>query len=342
MDNYIYKVCTQCITYNHVSYIRDSLNGFVKQRTTFPYVTAIIDDASTDGNANVILQYFNSNFRIKEQGIAYYKETEYANIYFARHNSNDNCYFALVLLKYNHHSMGLYEQKKQYLAEWIDNSEYLAICEGDDYWVDPLKLHKQVIFMDANPDYSLCCTDFDLVTGKRNHRVSIPKDGICFPHSVLHELEIGTATAIYRNSVFKKLPQNWRVKKWLMEDTPMWIELSHDGKVKYMPIVTARYRILTNSASHGNIEKEIKFIKSSIEIHQFYSCYYNIELPNNGYDKNYYIALVKIAYKHHNKQYAHGIIKDAKKNNGVSLKFLVFYLCAVVPLFGRLMHLLMK
>lgn len=149
-----FLVRTYCATYNQDSYIKDALWGFVIQETNFPVVYMIVDDASTDCNAEVIREFVNENFELKNTLIAYEKDTDYGHVTFAQHKTNKNCYFAVIYLKENH-----YSQKKSqapYLSEWMD-TKYIALCEGDDYWTDPLKLQKQVDFLEEHPDYSLCC-----------------------------------------------------------------------------------------------------------------------------------------------------------------------------------------
>lgn len=143
-------VATRCFTFNHAPYIEDAMNGFATQETTFPVVTLIIDDASTDGEPEVIRKYiaehFQSPYRVEE--------TEYANIICAKHKTNENCDFVVFLLKYNHHSIK--KPKMPYLSKWLDNAKYHAICEGDDYWTDSHKLQRQVDFLKSHPDYSMC------------------------------------------------------------------------------------------------------------------------------------------------------------------------------------------
>lgn len=149
-----FKVYTYCSSYNHSKYIKDTLNGFCMQKTNFPFVCAIKDDASTDGEPEIIRQYLEDNFDFTDSSVAYKKETEYGNVLFAQHKDNKNCYFAVVLLKENH-----YSQKKDvrpYFQEWRDGVPYLALCEGDDYWIDSHKLQKQVEYMDEHPECSLC------------------------------------------------------------------------------------------------------------------------------------------------------------------------------------------
>lgn len=153
-----YKVYVCCNTYNHAAYITDALNGFVMQETNFPFVVCVIDDASTDGEQDVIRQYVNKNFDTDNPDVAYQRETDYAEITFTQHKTNKNCFLVVHYLKYNHYQHNI--SMRSYLDEWRNDSEYIALCEGDDYWTDPLKLQKQVDFLENNQEYSLCGHNF--------------------------------------------------------------------------------------------------------------------------------------------------------------------------------------
>lgn len=148
-----YKVRVRCFTFNQAKYVTETLNGFCMQRTSFPYVCLIVDDASTDGEQKVIRDYLNANFLVSDTSVAYTKETEYASIIYAQHKENRNCYFAVLLLKYNHYSQK--KSKMPYLKEWSEEVDFEALCEGDDYWIDPYKLQKQIDVFDVNPDCML-------------------------------------------------------------------------------------------------------------------------------------------------------------------------------------------
>ena len=154
-ENYHYKVCTRCFTYNQEAFVLDALNGFVAQETCFPAVYIIVDDASTDNEPQVVRDYFTENFNTQDSTIAFQEETEYGEILYAQHKINKNCFFVILFLKENHYSQK--KSKAPYLSRWVDKSEYIAMCEGDDFWTDPLKLQAQVDFMDEHEEYSLCC-----------------------------------------------------------------------------------------------------------------------------------------------------------------------------------------
>lgn len=125
-------VSIRCTVYNHEPYLRQCLDGFVMQKTTFPFEAIVHDDASTDGSAAIIREYAE---------------------------------------KYPDIIKPIYETENQYskhdgsLARIIDavfhpDSKYIAYCEGDDYWTDPNKLQLQVDFLESHPDYYMTCHAF--------------------------------------------------------------------------------------------------------------------------------------------------------------------------------------
>lgn len=118
MDYPKFKVTVSCMTYNQSKYITDAMNGFTMQQTSFPFVCTIVDDASTDDEQEVIRKYVEDNFDFSEGSVAYHKETDYANITYAQHKANKNCYFAVLYLKENHYSQS--KDKMGYLSEWRD------------------------------------------------------------------------------------------------------------------------------------------------------------------------------------------------------------------------------
>ena len=156
-----YKVCVWCNTYNQASYIKDTMEGFCIQQTQFPFVCLIMDDASTDGEPEVIKQYLHDYFETK-----WTKETDDYHLTLARHQENKNCYFAVYLLKYNHYSIK--KKRLKYYREVATEIDYVAQCEGDDYWTDEHKLQKQADALDANPQATLVYTNFCTVDGEGN------------------------------------------------------------------------------------------------------------------------------------------------------------------------------
>lgn len=149
-------VIVKCMTFNHRAYIGDAMNGFCMQNTNFPYLCIVMDDCSTDGEQEVIKKYIAKHFHSIAD-----EETDDYVLNLCRHKTNDNCYFAVFYLKYNHYLIGKKHDKISYYSKWQDKCKYIAFCEGDDYWIDPTKLQLQADFMENNKDYVLCgCNGF--------------------------------------------------------------------------------------------------------------------------------------------------------------------------------------
>ena len=168
-----YTVCTRCFTYNHVAFIEDAMNGFTMQVTKFPTVTLIVDDASCDGEQEVIKKYLADNFMKPYRT----EDTDDYYLICAKHNTNPNCLFVVFLLKYNHYSIR--KPKVNYLAEWQDEAKYVAICEGDDYWTDENKLQMQVDYMESHEGCSMCFHDvntYSMYEEKYINKFSLPRE----------------------------------------------------------------------------------------------------------------------------------------------------------------------
>lgn len=262
----IFNTCVHCITYNHSSYILDAFNGFTKQKTTFPFVCTIIDDASTDGEQDIIREYVDNNFDLSDSSIVRKEETDDYCLTFARHKSNLNCYFAVVYLKYNHQSKK--KNKLVYISEWLDNAEYKAWCEGDDYWTDPLKLQKQVTFLESHPDYTMVCNRTKLYSESKKKYVG---ENYCYNQSqdvsvrdIIYRggLFISTCSLIHRTFIANNKPEYW--KKCGAGDYPLQIMAAMKGKVYYMNDMMSVYRV-QNSASWMGHNKQDTLTKGKMD-----------------------------------------------------------------------------
>ena len=113
-----------CNAYNHELYIRDALKGFVTQKTDFPLEILIHDDASTDKTADIIREY----------------EAQYPDLIKPIYQTEN---------QYSRGGIGKFQFPRAV-------GKYIAFCEGDDYWTDPLKLQKQVDALEAHPEVDIC------------------------------------------------------------------------------------------------------------------------------------------------------------------------------------------
>lgn len=164
-EEYDWMVYVSCMTYNHAPYIVDAMNGFTMQETNFPFVCAVVDDASTDGEQEVIKGYLNEYFDLEDKNVVRQEETDDYVLTFARHKTNVNCYFAVLYLKYNHWTAK--KKKDPHLAQWRNNAKYIALCEGDDYWTDSHKLQIQYEYLEKNPQYLFCSHRYKIFEQKR-------------------------------------------------------------------------------------------------------------------------------------------------------------------------------
>lgn len=133
------RVTVLCPTYNHEKYIADTLDGFVKQETDFEFEVIVADDASLDNTPEIIRQY----------------AQKYPDL------------IKPVLRKKNLGAVLNFQN----IIKNID-TEYVAICEGDDFWTDAKKLQTQFDFMEKNKDFSMCYHPVEVVfemNGKKKH-----------------------------------------------------------------------------------------------------------------------------------------------------------------------------
>ncbi len=308
-----YKVAVKCCTYNQAPYITDTLNGFVMQETDFPFVCCVIDDASTDGEQEVIKKFVADNFNLSEPNIAYETETDDAHITFARHKSNKNCFFAVLYLKRN-----LYHDNKKKLSlisEWMNDTEYIAFCEGDDYWIDYEKLQIQTCVMDKDLHCALTYTKCKRYIQSKSQFENDPWGGMSQTfEDFLETNTVPTATAICRKIAYNKYNDlvESKVEEWKMGDYPMWLYFSHEFNVKFINRTTSVYRILSESASHFSSSSDYKsFIYSAIDIVDFFVKTFNYSM-NFGKYKSVRLSRLAtgLAFLYDNLEEAKEIIRD--------------------------------
>lgn len=238
-------VVIQCLTYNHQPYIRQCLDGFIMQKTDFPFIAVIHDDASTDGTAEVVKEY-------------------------------EKKYPAII--------KGIYQKENQYKTnpQAIDNSirplltgKYIAVCEGDDYWTDPLKLQKQVDFLENHLEYSMCFHGAEvkiehnkLTSSRKLYKHLQTREYSGF--EILKQWSIPTASVMFRNS-YGTLPQN---KHFLFGDIVLFLWLAENGKIFCMKDIMAVYRRNGGSVSLKKIPYR-KFIDHYIAINECFNFKYN-------------------------------------------------------------------
>lgn len=317
MGEEIFMVYVSCMTYNHSKYIEDAMEGFTKQQTDFPFVCCIVDDASVDGTQKLINRYLVNYFEIDDSKQFGEQETDDYIHVFARHKNNLNCHFAVFYLKYNHHKIK--KSKLNYVSSLRGNSKYIAICEGDDYWIDSMKLQKQVDFMESHPQHSLCfCANKILLpSGETKDVIQYEEDKeVCPMEDIIRGGGdyMATNSMLYRNSMYVS-HTTW-TKNCPVGDIPIMLTLAQAGMVGYLADIMSVYR----KSTEGSWSKRMASDKKKRRQH-----HYAILRMWDQFDK----------YSKH--QYHDAIVKKKRNNNKAFWKGEITYVLSSIKraIFGN-------
>ena len=257
-------VAIHCATYNHGPYIRQCLDGFSMQKTEFPFLAVVVDDASTDEEQEILRDYISSEL---DSATLQTEETDEYIMVIATHKNNPNCTFVIYFLKYNHYSIN--KSRRPYFIVWDNVVKYIAPCEGDDYWIDPLKLQKQVGFLEENPDFTMVCNRTKLYSEKRKKFIG---ENYCYnrsqvvnPKDVIYRtgLFISTCSRVYKKDILEDIPDYWA--KCKVGDYPLQIMCTMKGNVYYFNEPMSVYRV-ENSNSWMGQQKWGKLDKGRLEV----------------------------------------------------------------------------
>jgi glycosyltransferase involved in cell wall biosynthesis len=234
-------VSISCITYNHAPYIRDAIEGFLMQKTNFPFEILIHDDASTDGTSDIIRKY----------------EQKYSDLIFPVYQKENQYSKGILLCEFN--------LKRA-------RGKYIALCEGDDYWTDPLKLQKQVDFMDANPDYVMCYHSYKVRKDDKISKKTFPRKEKDFDADklVATPIDIATTTKFFIN-VYKYHSHDDLMR--FCGDYPMNAYLGTLGKCKFLPSIAPSIYRRHNGGIWSSRDDKSKFynnINMCIKIYELF------------------------------------------------------------------------
>ena len=251
-----YKVCIRCMTYNQSAFIVDAMSGFCIQQTDFPFLAIVVDDASTDGEQNVIKAYIDKHF--DHSGKMGFKvwETEDALWTFAQHSENKNCHFVVVFLKMNLFGN---PRKGTMIRDW-SLAKYVAICEGDDYWTDPLKLRKQVDFLESHPDFSMCIHGADVKNESPREvwaKCETVETREYFSKDVFPDWVVPTASILYRREMVDSYP--FKHPEWVVAgDIVLILKGMHTGRVWGMAEHMSVYRMNDGSLMAKSYQETVE------------------------------------------------------------------------------------
>ena len=225
-----YTVDILMCVYNHEEFIAQAIEGVVSQQTNFKYRLIIGEDCSTDNTKRIVEKYL-------------------------------DLYSEKMLVFFHKTNIGAYENSRILFRE--SSSKYIALCDGDDYWTDPLKLQKQVDFLEANPEYVLCAANATVnnLTNKffRSIYCNFNRDRSFDQKQVLMEFYCPTLSMLFRNHLHN-------IPEWFHEvksgDTFLHLILSQYGKFYYMDFIAGVYR--QHNAGISNMNSQTEWFDNNI------------------------------------------------------------------------------
>lgn len=176
------RVSVCMITYNHASYINKALQGIFSQRVNFPLELVIADDCSTDGTAELIQEEISKNH-------------------------------AAIQVRFIRNERNIGVNRNFVNALYACSGDYIAICEGDDWWTDTSKIQKQFDFLENNPRFVMSFHAARAVSAEGTDRGVIPSQStrrnLDFGALLSGRHTIPTLTTFFRNTIGGKLPKEF-------------------------------------------------------------------------------------------------------------------------------------
>lgn len=214
-------------TYQHGSYIRECIESILMQKTDFPFELIIGEDDSTDGTREICIEYAEKHpdkirLFLRDRSLSQLKDED----------GN------LIKILNGFSGFGRLHCR----------GKYIALCEGDDYWTDPLKLQNQVEFLEENQDCTMCYQNSLMIyfQKKKDPIIIGPSKLYCqkvykFNTEKFMKIDAGlggglgirTASMLFRRSIVTNLPE-W-VLSMPFGDMPLKLLCAHNGKIAYLP-----------------------------------------------------------------------------------------------------------
>ncbi|MBM1203136.1 glycosyltransferase [Pseudomonas fragi] len=267
-------VSVVCTTYNQEAFIGQAVDSFLAQRLSVPYEIIIHDDASTDSTPEILKGY----------------AERYPDV------------IKVIQQQSNKYSTG---QRVFDLAVCHARGEYIAPCEGDDFWCEPLKLEKQLAFLKEHADYGAVFTDTNVLDQSTqstalNHDASRgfqPPAG-----DVKADLVRGnpykSCSVLLKADALKGYHQHADFLKVKMLDYILWLHVASNYKIGYLNESMATYRVLLQSASHFSSHTgKIRFEKNAYKVAVYFNKYFGSIVKKNelksAYAHNLFIYFLK-------------------------------------------------
>ena len=239
-------VSVVCLTFNHKTYIKDALDGFINQKTNFKFEVIVHDDASTDGTDEIIRSYAKKYPTIIKP--IYQKENQWSK------GGKLSKRFVYPLIK----------------------GKFVAFCEGDDYWVDPEKLQKQVDVFREHPNVWICFHPVEIKWENKQNSNSIYPS----PRDRFYKTELSLEDLLKRNFIqTNSVMYRWRFHTDSLDQIPdnilptdWYLHLLHaeKGTIFMLQEIMSVYRRHDKGVWYGDNKDPLWFKKCAILNYCFY------------------------------------------------------------------------
>ena len=220
------------ITYAHEKFIRRAVEGVLDQEGDVDFELIVANDRSPDKTQTIIKEIIQNH-----------KEGE--------------------KIKYFHHKKNLGMMPNLIFALKQAKGEFVAMCEGDDIWIDPLKLRKQINFLEENPEYTLCGTRTKRIGSDGSIGENYAKIiGDVTLDQVLRKNQFSTCTVLIRAGDFE-IPPFSNFSGFFTADWPLWCSLLAKGKGHNLDFVSAHYNVHEGGATSGR--NKAKTLRNKLE-----------------------------------------------------------------------------
>lgn len=301
------------MAYNQEQYVRQTMDCILAQQCSYPFEIVIGDDGSADNTRGILEEY----------------QQQHPDI---------------IRILPKAPNKGILKNYSDIIKACA--GKYIAFCHCDDLWHDPLKLQKQVSFLESNPDYGMIHTnanvyletsDKTILDFNNTNQPNIPS-GDVFEAFLTSQFFIFTVTACFTKEAIEKYVDFDEFIKadFMYEDLPTWLALSRNVKVKYLNDSTSTYRVIQNSHSHPKeVNRKFVLLEAHYKMKMHFIKKYKLgEKLERDFEISHHIKKFELGYKLNNYAEAKESFNYLKSQHQAGLKMtLKKVLLGIPPLY---------